>query len=332
VLNRWSGYEFRNGQNVKNRVVVPPMASQTAGENGYVTDKTVEHYHMLAKSGAGLIFVEYTYTHKNGRGELNQLAIDQDGQVPGLKKLNEVIKQSGALSGLQMVHVGSKTTFNLIGEQPLAPSAIAVPVKNVNLETPRAVSVEEIGELVEQYFYAASRAYAAGFDVVELHAAHGYGLNQWLSPLTNQRLDEYGGSQKKRSRILYETVEKIKNKFPKKLLSVRLPAEDHHLGGLSFTDMSETVLGLEGLGVDILNVSSGIGGWRRLNGQREEGYLVPDATRVKEITSLPVIGVGGIKSGRYIDQELKQGNLDFAAVGRAVLDSPLVWKTRQMDK
>jgi len=330
MIDRWAEYEFKNGQTAKNRLVVPPMASQTADEEGYVTAQTLEHYQRLTESDAGLIFVEYSFIHKSGRGETKQLAVSTDAHTEGLKEVSRIIKSSGALSGLQIVHVGSKTEKTLTGGELLAPSPSPVPVRNKSMEQPKEMNEKEIQQMIESYFLAASRAYEAGFDTVELHAAHGYGLNQWLSPITNHRLDKYGGSQVKRSEVLYSIVKKIKAEFPQKLLAVRLPVEDHYEGGLVFSDMLITAKTLELIGVDLFDVSSGIGGWKRLRGQKEEGYLVADARKLKSKVETPVVGVGGIVSGEYIDLGLVEESFDFAAVGRSILKSPSDWKARQM--
>lgn len=324
-LDRLSSYKFKNGKIAPNRVVVPPMASQTADSEGHATKKTVEHYVNLASSGAGLIFVEYSHIHFSGKGEANQLAVDSDDKIMGLKKVASAIKENGALAGLQLVHVGGKTTTELTHGSFMAPSSIPVPVKGWEAEIPQAMTLDQIELWVQWFVQAAHRATLAGFDFVELHAAHGYGLNQWLSPITNQRQDEFGGSIARRAKLLFRIVTEIKNQIPDLLLAVRLPAQDHFIGGLSANEMVWVVKQLENLGVDLLDVSSGIGGWKRPEGHQGQGYLVPDAMLLKANISIPVIGVGGIETGSFIDELVSNHKVDFTAVGRAILSNPLSW-------
>lgn len=330
MLNRHTAYKFKNGASSQNRVVVPPMASQTADKDGFVTDITVEHYSRLAQAKAGLIFVEYTFVHRTGKGEANQLGAYTDEQISGLARISSAIHLSSALAGLQLVHAGGKTSTELTGTHLMAPSAIPVPVKGWQPEAPIAMTFDQIHDWVDWFVAAAGRAAAANFDLVELHAAHGYGLNQWLSPLTNQRQDSFGGSIEGRSRLLLQIVTKIKAVYPNLLLSVRLPAQDHMDGGLTVQEMAWVVSQLELVGTDIIDVSSGIGGWRRPDGKMGQGYLIADAAQLKAHISVPVIGVGGIETGSFIDHVLQTNKVDFAAVGRAILQNPGEWDLKNL--
>lgn len=323
--NRWSPYQFKSGKTAPNRVVVPPMASQTADEVGVATQKTFEHYTNLSRSGAGIVFVEYSFVHSSGKGEPHQLGVDSDKNIPGLKQIADLIHANGSLAGLQIVHAGGKTSSLITGQSLLGASSTSVPVKGWEPAVPVEMSLSEVAIYSHWYVTAAHRAWLAGFDIVELHAAHGYGLNQWLSPLTNHRNDEYGGSLENRSKLLVGIIQAIKEQFPEILLSVRIPAQDHFPNGLQMQDMQKVTIQLEQNGVDLINVSSGIGGWRRPEGRNGEGYLVSDATQIKFATSLPVIGVGGIENGTTIDQMIGEQRLDFAAVGRAILKDPVGW-------
>ncbi|MCO5142976.1 MAG: NADH:flavin oxidoreductase [Oligoflexia bacterium] len=331
TLNRWSKYFFKNGKIANNRVVVPPMASQTASNKGYVTLKTLEHYKKLSQSGAGILFAEYSYIHTSGKGEINQLAIDSDHKIPGLTELRKSIQFSGALAGIQIVHTGGKTSSNLTGQKLLGASEISIPSKNTSLEAPRSIDQNEITKMINWYLDATKRAYLSGFDIVELHAAHGYGLNQWLSPITNQRQDLYGGSLENRARLLLEVSSKIKELYPSLLLAVRLPGQDHYENGLQSSDMQWVSKKLSHIGVDLIDISSGIGGWMRPNNIQGQGYLVQDASNIKSSLSTPVIGVGGIEKGDFIDSILLEEKVDFAAVGRAILKEPLSWGLRELN-
>lgn len=330
ITNRWTPYKFLNGQVAKNRVVVPPMTSQTADEDGFVTDRTLEHYRRLSQSQAGMIFVEYSHVHPSGKGEVHQLGAYSDQHTQGLKKLAHVIHQSGAIAGLQIVHAGGKADSKITGQSLLGASSVSVPVKGWTPEVPMEMSLKDIPTYIQWYIEAAQRVRVAGFDLVEIHAAHGYGLNQWLSPITNHRTDEYGGPPENRQRLLLEIVHGIKTQIPEILISVRIPGQDHFPNGLSIEDMKIVAAHLELAGADLIHVSSGIGGWRRPEGRNGEGYLVSDAEQIKRSISLPVIGVGGIVFGSTIDQMLLQEKLDFAGVGRAILQDSEGWGQGQM--
>lgn len=314
--------KIKTNLKLKNRVIVPPMASATADSNGHVTLNTLEHYRRLTESGASLVMVEYTYVHQTGKSEPNQLGIQSNSHISGLKALAEAIQESGATAGIQLTHAGAKTDRITTGGPLISPSGISVPVREGVLETPDIATDFDIKLLKQSFLDSAIRADEAGFEVIELHSAHGYGLNQWLSPLTNNRLDQYGGNIFNRSRLLLEIVESIKIQLPEMALSIRVPGMDHFPGGLSHQDMILVVKELESIGADIINVSSGIGGWRRPRNRVGEGYLVPDAFIIQQQTSLPVVGVGGIETANYINESLQQKQFSLAAVGRSILTNP----------
>lgn len=319
LINRFKPLYLRT-KSLSNRVVVPPMASETADEFGFVTERTLEHYRNLAESHAGLVIVEYSYVHSSGKSEEFQLGIDDDDQIRGLRRLALTIKSKGAVAGIQLTHAGGKSETIFTGESLPSPSGIKVPVKDKDLEIPHEMNKKEIELWKQSFLLAADRASRAGFSLIELHAAHGYGLNQWLSPLTNKRIDEYRGGK-----ILYEIIKEIKNALPHLLISVRMPGQDFFEGGLTQDDSLAIAKELELLGVDLINISSGIGGWRRPRDRNGEGYLVDEASFIARHISTPVIGVGGIESAGYIDQILNEKNISLAAVGRAILKDSKLW-------
>jgi len=302
---------------LSNRVVIPPMASETANEAGYVTEKTIEHYTNLKKAHVGLLMVEYSFVHASGRSESNQLGINDDLQIPGLTQLAAIIKASGAIAGIQLTHSGGKTESHFTDGVMHSPSGIVVPVKDKVLETPDVMTDDDITSWKKWFFEAATRAVKSGFELVELHAAHGYGLNQWLSPITNKTNYRLG--------FLLDIVSTIRSAYPHLLLSVRMPGQDFIEGGLTTSDSIKIAKSLEAVGVDIINVSSGIGGWKRPRERSGEGYLVAEAEIIQRAVSIPVIGVGGIESGKYIDQVISEKKISLAAVGRAILKNPLAW-------
>jgi len=307
------------------------MASQTATVDGFVTTKTTDHYTRIAQSGAGLMFVEYTFVHASGRSEEHQLGASTDEHILGLSHLAKIIQQSGALPGLQLSHGGGKSSFDLTKGMLMAPSPIAVPVKGETLETPNAMTKDDIELWKTSFIDATRRAVQAGFDLVEFHSAHGYGLNQWLSPITNQRVDEYGQNLQNRSRLLREIIQTVRKNHPKLLISVRLPGQDFLAAGLTIIDTIKIAKDLEALGVNFIHVSSGIGGWKRPLSRNGEGYLVKEAAEIQAQIGIPVIGVGGIQTAEYIDRVISEKTISLAAVGRAILQNPTEFKKRVLD-
>ena len=313
-----------------NRLVVPAMASQTADANGHATAATLAHYARLATSGAGLVLVEYSFVHRTGRSEPAQLSAASDEDGLGLRGIAAAIRGGGSIPGLQLTHAGGKSTKDLTDGRLMGPSGVAVPIKDGELEAPATMTLSDILLWKAAFVDAAARAVAAGFAVIELHAAHGYGLNQWLSPLTNRRCDEFGGSVAKRSRLLLEIVREIRLRHPGLVISVRVPGQEHFPGGLSTDDATNIAILLIDAGVDIINVSSGIGGWRRPKGRNGEGYLVDEAAILQRALPVPVIGVGGIETAAYIEEALARRQFSLAAVGRAILADPVGWRQRHL--
>jgi NADPH2 dehydrogenase len=329
-INRHSTLVLNNKIVLNNRIVVPPMASTTATESGFVTGQTLNHYQRLATSGAALVFVEYTYVHPSGRSEKMQLGISNDEHVAGLKDLSKIIKASGAVAGIQLTHSGGKSNSEFTIRKLMGPSGIVVPVKDQVLETPKVMDYEDILLWKNAFALAIQRAIDAGFDVIELHSAHGYGLNQFLSAITNVRNDAYGGSVAGRSQLLIEIIEAAKVKNAELVISARLPGQDFIDGGFSSDDAIWLAQKLQSIGVSLIHVSSGLGGWRRPMDRKGEGYLVDEAEKIQSQVSIPVIGVGGISTGSYIDESLKKNRFELAAVGRAILKDPKAWNEKQM--
>ena len=323
MLNFRSALKVKNSLKLKNRIVIPAMASATANVDGEVTKETIEHYERLATSAAGLIIVEYSYVCRSGRSEEHQLAASSDRHIAGLAKLAQAIKRCGAKASLQLTHAGGKTDRKLTEGPLISPSGVPVMRRDMVHETPDVATTADISHLREKFASAAERAYRAGFDGIEIHAAHGYSLNQWLSPLTNQRKDGYGSNLAGRLRLLREIIIDIKAGLPELFISVRIPGQDYQIDGLNLHDSVQIARCLENIGVDIISVSSGLAGWRRPRNKIGEGYLVEDAAAVKTALKIPVIGVGGITSSDFIDQSLLNESFDLAAVGRALLKNPL---------
>lgn len=304
---------------LKNRIVMAPMATHMA-EDGRVLEKHIRHYAARAEGGVGLIMVEHAYVESGGRAGETQLGIHDDGCLPGLRRLANVIRAAGAASGIQITHAGARTTTAAAGGQPVAPSAVADPKSG---ETPRQLSEGEIKAIVAAFAQAARRAAEAGFDVIELHSAHGYLLNQFLSPLTNFRTDRYGGDLDARLTFAREVIaavrEAVGHDFP---FFCRLAADDLTPGGLTPADGAQAAQLLARAGIDVIDISGGYGGTGR-DRFTEQGFFVPLAETVRRAAGIPVIGVGNIRDADYADRVIREGRIDLVAVGRALLADPL---------
>ncbi len=303
---------------LKNRIVMPPMATGLATTEGEVTEDLIKHYEKRAK-GLGLQIVEHSYVMKSGKLSQQQLGIYDDKFVTGLAKLTERIHFLGTPIAIQINHAGRVTTSDVCGQQPIGPSAIPHSKEH---ETPRELSKTEIEQLIEAFSLAANRAVEAGFDAVEVHGAHGFLLNQFLSPLSNKRKDEYGGSLENRVRFHFQIIGRIQEKIGKSFpLLYRLGADDMHPEGLTLKESKVFAQHLEKRRIHAIDVSGGMMGSRpaHLTGP---GYYVPLAEAIKSVVKIPVIGVGGIKTPEFADEVIKKNRADLVAVGRAMLTDP----------
>lgn len=305
---------------IKNRIVMPPMANDLATEKGEITEALVKHYTARAKARVGLIIVEHSYIEKRGRYSEKQTGIYSDELIEGLKTLADAIRENGSKSAIQLAHAGLKAKRAVTGFPPASPSEIMMPGET---EKPLPLTEEEIKELIVKYRHAARRAKEAGFDIIEIHGAHGFLINDFLSPYTNRRTDSYGGDFERRLKFPIEVVraarEEIGSAMP---LSFRLPADDIIAGGITIEESKKIAVELEAAGVDIMNVSGGLAG-SRPPGKTEEGYFFSHAHEIKKVVKVPVIGVGGVKNPEFADNAVREGMVDMAAVGRALLADPL---------
>jgi len=272
---------------LKNRIVLPPMATTKSRDDGAVTDSVVEHYVKMAQGGVGLIIVEHAYVLPSGKASEKQLGIYQDELLPGLRQLAQAIHQSGSKVGIQINHAGSRTSAEVIDMQPLAPTNVPVPGDE---EVPRPASADELEEISSAFASAARRTVQAGFDLVEIHGAHGYLLGQFLSPYTNRRDDLYGGSFENRCCFPLEVVRKIRQVIGQDfILLYRLGADDLVPGGLTIGESARFAPLLADAGVDCIDVSGGLGGSAPDHLQSTPGYFVPLAKAIKEVVDIPVI-------------------------------------------
>lgn len=303
---------------LKNRIVMPPMATGLATTQGEVTEDLIKHYEKRAKE-LGLQIVEHSYVMKGGKLSQQQLGIYDDKLIAGLAKLTERIHSLDTPVTVQINHAGRVTTSDVCGQQPVGPSAIP---HSSDHETPRELKKHEIEEMIEAFSLAANRAVEAGFDAVEVHGAHGFLLNQFLSPLSNKRNDEYGGPLENRMHFHLQIIARIKEKIGESFpLLYRLGADDMHPEGLTLKESKFFAQNLEKRGVHTIDVSGGMLGSRpaRLTGP---GYYVPLAEAIKSVVNVPVIGVGGIKTPEFADEVIRKNRADLVAVGRAMLADP----------
>jgi len=300
------------GLTLKNRIVMPPMQTSLATLEGAVTHKLVQHYTRRSKA-LGLLIVEHSYVSLDGKLSERQLGIYNDRLLSGLEKLSSSVHATGTPLVVQINHAGRTASKEVTGKKPVAPTASG---------NARELKVEEIEALTEAFAKAAERAMKAGFDGVEVHGAHGFLLNQFWSPLTNQRSDKYGGSLENRMLFPLQVVERVKEKVGGKLLLYRLGSCDLDSAGVQIEDSEKFASKLEKAGVDIIDVSGGLCGSRPANLQSTQGYFIPQAQKIKKRVNIPVIGVGGITEPEYADSLIRERLIDLAAVGRALLKDP----------
>ncbi len=309
------------GLELKNRIVMPPMYTGLATTDGFVTKALVDHYVQRVKA-LGLVIVEHSYVACEGKLGERQLGSNEDCLVEGLERLSSSIHSCGVPVVLQINHAGKVADFNITGKQPVGPS------KDDGVQE---LSINQIDGIVEKFAEAAGRAMRAGFDGVEVHGAHGFLLNQFYSPLTNHRVDKYGGSLENRIRLPLEVVKRVREKVQGRLLLYRLGSIDLNTEGTLIEYSQKFAQKLEEVGVDILDVSGGICGSRPAELQKTQGYFVPQALKIKEVVDLPVIGVGGIRDPWFANQLVLDGKMDLVAVGRALFKDP-DWAENAMKK
>ena len=318
-------FRFRTFE-VKNRIVMPPMAIYIPGSEGFVRERLIDYYEARARGGVGYIVVNATVVSEpSGRSHPNQTRITDDKYIPGFRKLVEVIHSYDVRTSLQLYHAGRQRYGLIAGPPTLSPSGIPDPVRK---DPTRAITVEEIHVLIEEYAQAARRAQEAGFDGVEVHCAHGYLLSGFLSPYQNKRTDEYGGDVWGRTRIVREILARIREVVgDEMLLQVRINGHDYVNGGNTLEDAKEIAKILVGAGAEVVHVSAGMapsGHYSFLPAAVPQGYNVYLAEGIKEAVgpSVPVIAVGAIEDPIFAEKVLARGKVDLVAIGRPLFADP----------
>jgi len=318
------------GVEIKNRIIMPPMTTRLSDDEGHVTDDTIAYYMARVRGGVGMITVEMASPERAGRHRRRELGIYDDRFLPGLTRLVEAIHGGGAKASIQLGHGGGHTRRDICGETPVAPSAIPHAVYEVTNETivPEAMTRERIVETVAAFARAGARAKAVGFDCVEIHAAHGYLISQFVTPFENRRTDEYGGSLENRARFGLEVLRAVKAAVGTMPVIYRLSVDDYFPEGLVPEDGVQIAVWAAQAGADALHIAAGH--YRSLpSGERMIPPMAyPDATfldyaaAVKQRVSVPVIAVGRLGDPKHAEQAIGSGKADFVALGRTLIADP----------
>jgi 2,4-dienoyl-CoA reductase-like NADH-dependent reductase (Old Yellow Enzyme family) len=317
------------GTTFRNRIWVSPMC-QYSSVDGHPTDWHLVHLGAFARGGAGLVFTEATAVTPEGRISPQDAGIWTDAQASDYARITAFVKSQGAVPGIQLAHAGRKASVAPPwtggatvppadgGWQPVGPS----PVPYGDHPMPKELTVAEIAGLVDAWAAAAARALSAGFEVVEVHAAHGYLLHEFLSPLSNHRADAYGGDLSGRSRLLVEIVDSVRRVWrADRPVFVRVSATDWVDGGLTVDDVAEVATVLGAHGVDLIDVSSA-GNSPDQKVVLGPGYQVPFARVIRERSGLPVGAVGLITEPAAAEQIVADGSADAVLLARALLRDP----------
>lgn len=313
----------------KNRIAVSPMCQYSA-EDGYANDWHLVHLGSRAVGGAGLIIVEATAVSPEARISPGDLGLWEEGHIEPLKRIVDFIHANGAVAGIQIAHAGRKASHSapwkggvqLDGENNgwtcVAPSPIPFSENEI---PPVELDKQGIEKIIHDFRRAASFAVKAGFKVLEIHAAHGYLMHEFLSPLTNHRQDEYGGSLENRSRLLLEVTRAVQSEWPAELpLFVRLSGTDWYEGGWDIEQTVQLAVMLKEMGVDLIDCSSG-GNIAAQKIQLGPGYQVPFSEAVRK-TGILTGTVGLITSAQQAEDILQEGKADLILLGRELLRNP----------
>lgn len=325
------------GLTLRNRTVVAPMCQYSA-QDGFANDWHFVHLGRFALGGFGLVMLEATAVVPEGRISYGDLGLWKDEQIAPLKRIVDFLHSQGAAAGIQLAHAGRKAStpvpwrkgfdetdteraaLHFESWTPVAPSAL-IHAEGKNFTRPEALDETGIRHIIDSFVAAAKRADRAGFDTVEIHAAHGYLLNQFLSPLANKRTDRYGGSRENRMRLVLEVTEAVRAVWPaEKPLLVRLSVSDWHPEGWQVEDSIALTRELKARGVDAIDASSG--GFEGASIPAAADYQVPFASAIRNEGGLPCMAVGLLGDAHRAEAIIANGEADFIALARGALDDP----------
>ena len=315
---------------LRNRIAVSPMCEYSS-DDGFANDWHLVHLGSRAVGGAALVMTEATAVEARGRISPRDLGIWKDAHVEFLDRIVRFVEGQGAIAGVQLAHAGRKGSTGVPWEgaagvppgkggwQPIAPSAIPFSERTI---LPQAMSRDDIGEVVRAFAAATRRAMAAGFKVIELHFAHGYLVHQFLSPLSNQREDSYGGSFENRTRLALEVARAVRAEWPERLpLLARISCTDWVERGWTVDESVELSRRLHAAGVDLIDCSSGgLVPYARIDAV--PGYQVPFARRVRAEAGVPTAAVGLITTPAQAEAIVQEGDADLIMLARAILRDP----------
>jgi 2,4-dienoyl-CoA reductase-like NADH-dependent reductase (Old Yellow Enzyme family) len=315
---------------LRNRIMVSPMC-QYSSEDGRATDWHLVHLGSRAVGGAGLVMAEASAVQARGRISTRDLGIWDDAHVPGLQRIAGFVSGQGAAPGIQLAHAGRKASVMVPweGDRPLTAAEGAWQVVgpshvpfSASFPVPEALTEDGIAEVIHSFAAAARRALAAGFVVVELHFAHGYLVHQFLSPLSNQRKDRYGGSFENRTRLAREIARAVRTVWPERLpLFTRISTTDWTEGGWDVEQSVELARVLKAEGVDLVDCSSG-GNVHGAKMPIGPGYQTPNAEKIRREAGIPTAAVGFITSAPQADHILRTGQADLIVMARQLLRDP----------
>jgi len=313
---------------IKNRLARSATCEWMCDADGRAGQSLVDFYTTLAQGGVGLIVTGHGYVSRTGRASPGQIGIYDDGLGEALKPVVAAIHRGNARAVMQINHAGARARPNLNdGAQPKGVSAIPAPGYDI---VPTEMTEQDILELIRDYGRAALRVKEAGFDGVQLHAAHGYLLNQFLSPFTNRRSDRWGGSFDNRLRFLREVCEEVRaqvgSDFP---MFIKIASQDFVAGGLTPQDGARIAARLADFGLDAIEVSGGVefGKTRHsvragIKEQTDEAYFLANARRIRDVTDLPVMLVGGLRTPELMERIITDERMDFVSLCRPLINDP----------
>lgn len=320
------------GMKLKNRIVMPPLAIKNEEKGGFVNDVILNYYEEMSKLGMGLIITENAFPSKESRVMPNQMLLSDDRYIDGHKELVKRVHNNGVKIAIEINHAGANLfdipeLKNMLKNKDESDFVFEdkedtrKPLKSINEED---LSKENIREIVISFGEAGRRGKDAGYDMIEIHAGHGFLINQFLSPLTNKRKDEYGGTVLNRARILLEIIDEIKTKAKNILISVRFPIADNppqykfFENGLNVED--GLIIGKEvSFKVDMIDVTGGYSGSRPKEIWGYDGYFKDYSKRLKEMVNIPINLTGGIKTPEFANFLIQNGYCDTVGIGRALL-------------